>query len=88
MILTILIAFVMLFALTVPGWAEEKPLEKAKGPSCPDQLAQLSVQANNLATDRAQKEQALAKEQLASYLLRQQVAQLQKQLAEKPQESK
>jgi hypothetical protein len=71
--------FIMcLLFLASTVWAEDKP----KGPTCQDQLAQTSVQANNLANDRAQKEQALAKEQVISYMLRQQVAQLQKQLDE------
>ena len=58
-------------------WADEK----AKGPSCQDQLAQTSVQANNLSHDRALKEEALAKEQIANYILKQKVSQLEATVA-------
>ncbi len=78
--MTWMIAVLIGLALFVQGsivWAEEK-----KGQACPEQLTQISFQANNLATDRAQKEEALAKEQVLVYMLRQQIAQLQKQLAE------
>lgn len=56
--------------------------DKAKGPACEDQLAQATVQSHNLDTDRDQKERALAQEQVTSYMLRQQVAQLQKQIVD------
>lgn len=64
-----------LFAST--SVAEDKP----KGPSCQDQLAQTSVQANNLVHDRALKEEALAKEQIANYILKQKVSQLEATIA-------
>ena len=63
--------------ITATAWADDK-----QASSCQDQLTLTSVQANNLANDRAVKEQALAKEQVMTYTLRQQVAQLQKQLAD------
>lgn len=73
-----IIALMMMFVAVTPVLAQDKP----KGPACEDQLAQATVQAHNLDTDRDQKERALAQEQVTSYMLRQQVTQLQKQIVD------
>jgi hypothetical protein len=66
-----MLSVLLLLGTTSTAWAEEK-----KAPTCQESLTQTTVQANNLAHDRAQKEEALAKEQVQTYLLRQKVTQL------------
>jgi hypothetical protein len=56
--------------------------DKAKGPSCQDQLNDASVLAHNLATDRNQKEKTLANAQVMIMQLRQRNEQLEKQVTE------
>lgn len=59
-------------------WAEEK----AKGPTCQEQLNDTSVLAHNLGNDRSQKEKQLASAQVTIMQLRQQNEQLTKHVQE------
>lgn len=56
--------------------------DKAKGPSCQEQLNDSTVLAHNLATDRNQKEKILANAQVMIMQLKQRNEQLEKQVAE------
>lgn len=73
------VLFSVLFSVLMAGGyaladdkAKVNPLQ-----ACQEQLANTTVQANNLGNDRAAKELAFAKEQVKTYMLSQQVAQLQ-----------
>lgn len=72
-----LLVVVLALAVVGDGLAEDK-----KGPTCQDQLTETTVQAYNLDKDRDAKEQALAKSQVTIYQLQNQVAFLNKQLAD------
>jgi hypothetical protein len=75
--LMLMAVVVALFAVGV-AFAEEK----AKGPSCQEQLNETKVQAYNLDQDRDLKERTLAKAQTMIYGLQEQNAQLQKQIVD------
>ena len=68
--------FAVLQVFIPSALAEDKP----KGPSCEIQLAESQVHAGLVARDREAKDQALAKEQVRSYLLQQRVDALEKKL--------
>lgn len=71
-----------LVALVVIALVGDVQAEDKKGPTCQDQLTETTVQAYNLDKDRDAKEQALAKSQVTIYQLQNQVAFLNKQLAD------
>lgn len=66
----------LLLSVSVDVMAQEKP----KGPTCEEQLTQMSVESQNLKMEREQKESRLAKEQISVYMLRQRITQLEKQI--------
>lgn len=79
-----------LTAIAVLCFASSVYAQEQKGPSCQEQLKEVTVQAYNLDTDRDQKERKVAQIQAYAHTLEQKIAQLEKQVSDlkKPTEPK
>lgn len=76
-----LAVFLVLFLFS-NALAQAPDKQKPQGPTCQEQLVDLSIQATNLDTDRDQKERIISAKQLVIYQLQNQITLLQKQVSD------